>query len=186
MTVPVSGTEGYAEQAEALVAQYESLGFAENHHSILPLVPTTPCRVLDIGAGTGRDAAGFAALGHNVLAIEPTAAMRERAITLHPSPRIEWLDDSLPELIPLHREASRMAAHLSFSIGRADSQIERKLELLGIFHNADHNPIRPKRDIKPAVDALKHERSRQTMLHEPEKREGDLIDVFGDLARQNL
>jgi SAM-dependent methyltransferase len=98
MTVPVSGTEGYAEQAAALVAQYESLGFAETHQLILPLVPTTPCRVLDIGAGTGRDAAGFAALGHNVLAIEPTAAMRERAIALHPSPRIEWLDDSLPDL----------------------------------------------------------------------------------------
>jgi SAM-dependent methyltransferase len=81
-----------------LVAQYESLGFAETHQLILPLVPTTPCRVLDIGAGTGRDAAGFAALGHNVLAIEPTAAMRERAIALHPSPRIEWLDDSLPDL----------------------------------------------------------------------------------------
>jgi hypothetical protein len=33
-------------------------------------------RGLDIGAGTGRDAAGFAALGHRVLAVEPTAALR--------------------------------------------------------------------------------------------------------------
>ena len=29
MEVPVSGTEGYAEAAEALVAQYESLDFAQ-------------------------------------------------------------------------------------------------------------------------------------------------------------
>ena len=62
MSVPVSGTEGYAEQAEALVEQYESLDFAENHRLILHLIPTSPCRVLDVGAGTGRDAAGFAGL----------------------------------------------------------------------------------------------------------------------------
>ena len=101
MTVPVSGTEGYAEEAEALVERYESLSFAENHKLILHLIPTAACRVLDIGAGTGRDAAGFAALGHRVVAVEPTAEMRTRAMALHPSPRIEWLDDSLPELAQL-------------------------------------------------------------------------------------
>ncbi|HEY3846342.1 MAG TPA: class I SAM-dependent methyltransferase [Acetobacteraceae bacterium] len=101
MSVPVSGTEGYAEQAEALAEQYESLDFAENHRLVLHLIPTTPCRVLDVGAGTGRDAAGFARLGHHVVAVEPTGAMRTRAMALHPSPRIEWLDDSLPELARL-------------------------------------------------------------------------------------
>jgi SAM-dependent methyltransferase len=101
MSVPVSGTEGYAEEADALVRQYESLSFAENHRLILHLIPTVPCRVLDIGAGTGRDAAGFAALGHHVVAVEPTGEMRTRAMALHPSPRIEWLDDSLPDLTQL-------------------------------------------------------------------------------------
>jgi SAM-dependent methyltransferase len=61
------------------------------------LIPAIPCRVVDIGAGTGRDAAGFAALGHSVL----TAELRTRAMGLHPSPQIEWLDDSLPELAQL-------------------------------------------------------------------------------------
>ena len=93
-----SGTEGYAEQADALVRQYESISFAEAHAPILHLLPRSPARVLDIGAGTGRDAAGFAALGHAVTAVEPTAELRTRAIALHASPRIEWLDDSLPEL----------------------------------------------------------------------------------------
>jgi SAM-dependent methyltransferase len=54
--------------------------------------------VLDIGSGTGRDAAWFAALGHHVVAIEPTDAMRVPAMALHSSPRIEWLNDSLPDL----------------------------------------------------------------------------------------
>jgi 2-polyprenyl-3-methyl-5-hydroxy-6-metoxy-1,4-benzoquinol methylase len=37
-------------------------------------------------------------MGHIVTAVEPTAELRVRAIKLHTSPRIEWLDDSLPEL----------------------------------------------------------------------------------------
>jgi protein-L-isoaspartate O-methyltransferase len=32
--------------------------------------------VLDIGSGTGRDAAGLAAMGHSVVAVEPTAELR--------------------------------------------------------------------------------------------------------------
>lgn len=101
MTVPVSGTEGYAETADALVRQYESLSFAETQRLILHLIPTAACRIIDIGSGTGRDAAGFAALGHHVVAVEPTAEMRTRAMALHPSPRITWLDDSLPDLAHL-------------------------------------------------------------------------------------
>lgn len=96
MAVP--GTAGYAEQAEALVAQYEALDFAAVHREVLPLIPALPCDVLEVGAGTGRDAAALAAMGHRVLAVEPTAALRERARALHPSGRIAWLDDALPAL----------------------------------------------------------------------------------------
>jgi SAM-dependent methyltransferase len=93
-----SGTEGYAGEAESLVRQYESLSFADVHRHIMHLLPEPPARVLDIGAGTGRDAAGFAGLGYIVTAVEPTAELRLRAQQLHPSPNIAWLDDSLPEL----------------------------------------------------------------------------------------
>jgi len=95
---PVSGTEGYAEQAESLVERYERVSFAEVHRAILHLLPTVPSRVLDIGSGTGRDAAALAAMGHRVVAVEPTDAMRTRAATLHPSSQIQWLNDSLPDL----------------------------------------------------------------------------------------
>ncbi len=94
----LSGTEGYAAEAAALAVQYESIAFAQVHAAVLHLVPPPPCRVLDIGAGTGRDAAALAALGHRVLAVEPTDEMRMRARALHPSPAIEWLDDGLPDL----------------------------------------------------------------------------------------
>jgi SAM-dependent methyltransferase len=96
--IAISGTEGYAQEAEALVKQYESLAFTDVHRQVLHLIPATASRVLDIGSGTGRDAAGFAAMGHRVVAVEPTVALRSGAAELHASPQIEWLDDSLPDL----------------------------------------------------------------------------------------
>jgi SAM-dependent methyltransferase len=95
---PVSGSQGYAEEADQLFQRYESISFAEVHRSVLHLIPTAPCWVLDIGSGTGRDAAALAAMGHRVVAVEPTAEMRIRAAALHPSQQIEWLEDSLPDL----------------------------------------------------------------------------------------
>lgn len=97
----VSGTEGYAAEAASLLAQYESITFQQAQSSILHLIPSGPCRVLDIGAGTGRDAAGFTALGHRVVAVEPTDELRSAAMALHPDPNIEWVDDSLPDLARL-------------------------------------------------------------------------------------
>src|SRR4051794_124650 len=94
----ISGTENYAEEALELLKRYESISFADAHSPVLHLIPPAPCRVLDIGAGTGRDAAGFTALGHSVVAVEPTEELRHGAMLLHPSSMIEWLDDSLPDL----------------------------------------------------------------------------------------
>lgn len=96
MAVRVSGTEGYTEAAAAMLAR--PLCFAEVHRPVLHLMPTQPCRVLDIGAGPGHDAAVLAAMGHSVVAVEPTEALRVPAMALYPSPAIEWIDDSLPEL----------------------------------------------------------------------------------------
>ena len=94
----VRGTRGYAEQAEELVTRYEGIDFAAAHQAVLPLLPAAPASVIDIGAGTGRDAAWLADRGHRVVAVEPTEALRSRAIALHPAPAIEWIDDSLPAL----------------------------------------------------------------------------------------
>ncbi len=98
MSSQVSGTEGYVEEAEELFKLYENIPAADLHRAVLHLIPTAPGRILDIGSGTGRDAAWFAAMGHRVVAVEPTDAMRLPAMRLHPSPLIEWLDDSLPDL----------------------------------------------------------------------------------------
>ena len=106
-SVRVSGTEGYADEAEELFRLYEAFPAADAHRAVLHLIPAAPSRILDIGSGTGRDAAWFAAQGHRVVAVEPTDAMRLPAMALHPSPRIEWLDDSLPDLALLRARGER-------------------------------------------------------------------------------
>jgi SAM-dependent methyltransferase len=103
----ISGTEGYADEAPELFRHYESISAAELHAAILHLIPKSPGSVADIGAGSGRDAAWFAGMGHRVVAVEPIDAMRIPAMALHPSPRIEWLDDSLPDLAVLRTRGER-------------------------------------------------------------------------------
>ena len=107
MSAQVSGTEGYADEAEDLFKRYESIPAADAHRAVLHLIPAAPSRVLDIGSGTGRDAAWFASMGHRVVAVEPTNALRLPAMALHPSPQIEWLNDSLPELALVRRRGER-------------------------------------------------------------------------------
>jgi SAM-dependent methyltransferase len=107
MAEKVSGTEGYADEADALLARYESLSAADVHRAVLHLLPTSPAQVLDIGSGTGRDAAWFASLGHQVVAVEPTDVMRSRAIALHASPSIIWIDEGLPDLALLRARAQQ-------------------------------------------------------------------------------
>ncbi|RMI13980.1 class I SAM-dependent methyltransferase, partial [Pseudoroseomonas wenyumeiae] len=68
------------------------------HTWLQDLLPSSPAAVLDVGAGSGRDAAWLAGLGHDVVAAEPANAMRTEGMRRHPEPRIRWVSDALPEL----------------------------------------------------------------------------------------
>jgi SAM-dependent methyltransferase len=94
----VPGTQGYAGQAARLIAQYEAIAFERKYLDAIGLLPAPPRFVLDIGAGTGADAAWLAARGHRVTAVEPTRVFRDAGMSLHPSSSIEWIDDHLPDL----------------------------------------------------------------------------------------
>jgi SAM-dependent methyltransferase len=93
-----SGTEGYGETAARLVGPYQTIAFEDVHADVLHLLPSSPCRVLDIGAGTGRDAAALTARGHAVTAVEPTPELRDHGKAVHSAAPIAWIDDSLPDL----------------------------------------------------------------------------------------
>ncbi len=88
----------YAQNAVHLGQQYGSVTFEEVHGGILDLLPSGTAAALDVGAGTGRDAAALARRGYRVVAAEPVREMRDVAQRLHPGGNIRWVEDSLPEL----------------------------------------------------------------------------------------
>lgn len=95
MVDPVAWYDANAVEA---TARYESLASAAVHGWLHDLLPQKPGTALDVGAGSGRDAAWLASMGHEVVAVEPSASMRTAASSMHPDPGICWMDDKLPEL----------------------------------------------------------------------------------------
>jgi SAM-dependent methyltransferase len=89
---------GYAGDAAELIHRFEELRTEDVLAPVLELLPDQASRVLDVGAGTGRDAAWFASRGHDVVAVEPVRELRCAGMELHRLPNLVWLDDSLPLL----------------------------------------------------------------------------------------
>jgi protein-L-isoaspartate O-methyltransferase len=125
----ISGTENYADEAPELLKRYESISFGDAHARVLHLIPPAPCRVLDIGAGTGRDAAGFVTRGHSVVAVEPTEELRRGAMRLHPSPMIEWLDDSLPDLAAVRARSEEFDVVMLTAVWMHLDEVQRQMAM---------------------------------------------------------
>ena len=87
----------YTRNAEKLSTQYNSVSFENVHSDWLSEIPDQGF-VLDIGAGSGRDAQYLAAKGLTVFAVEPSGGIRERAQQYTVNQNVHWLDDRLPSL----------------------------------------------------------------------------------------
>ncbi|MCP1727607.1 SAM-dependent methyltransferase [Natronospira proteinivora] len=94
----------YNQHGKEVAEGYERLDFAVVHNWLLYLLPEDRnATILDIGAGSGRDAAWLAERGHEVVAVEPSDTLLEEADRRHPHPRIRWLKDQLPGLAQTQR-----------------------------------------------------------------------------------
>lgn len=151
MSSTVPGAAGYGANASLLASQYESITFAEVYRDLLHLFPAPPRTVLDIGAGSGRDAAELARRGHQVVAVEPTAELRNEGQHIHRALPIEWMDDHLPTLGALRRSNRRFDVVLLTAVWMHLDQKERhaameavaELTAYGgaIFMSLRHGPI---------------------------------------------
>ena len=86
---PTIAIDYFNARAEALFAHYTGIDRRKVHADLLSLLPPylshakhagPVLNVLDIGAGSGIDAALFAGLGHNVVAAEPAEKLRALAM----------------------------------------------------------------------------------------------------------
>lgn len=93
----------YDRSAEQRAAEYDGIDPAQMYQPLLPLLPAKGCAVLDVGAGSGRDARWLAAMGYSVVAIEPSAAFRAMIAdkAQRDTARIDVRDGMLPELSSL-------------------------------------------------------------------------------------
>lgn len=90
--------DGYAAASEELIPKYEAISPEQFYAPVSHLTPRQESRIVDLGAGPGRDAAWFAGQGHNVLAVEPVSAFRKFGMGRQGSQSIEWMSDELPEI----------------------------------------------------------------------------------------
>ncbi|BDM66094.1 hypothetical protein NFHSH190041_35460 [Shewanella sp. NFH-SH190041] len=98
----------YRQHAAALAAQYQSLSFEQVHAGWQDLLSQLVVfdngfKVLDVGAGAGRDAAALALCypGCNVIAVEPVAELAKFGQQFTADLAVKWLTDSLPQLSSL-------------------------------------------------------------------------------------
>ena len=93
----------YETHAAEAAARYESVAAEQINAWLLDLLPKRRAAVLDFGAGSGRDTAWLTSLGHEVIATDPSAAMRAQARKWHPELGVQYLPDRLPELTKTFR-----------------------------------------------------------------------------------
>ena len=97
-STPSSVVDWYDREAARLAPLYASATPLGSREWLVDLLPSPPALVIDVGAGTGRDAHAFAASGHEVIAVEPSTAMRAQAAGAANGDRVRWLSDTLPAL----------------------------------------------------------------------------------------
>lgn len=159
--------EYYDRDAASFGRRFDRISFTEAHADWIPFLPSAGSPVLDVGAGSGKDALALEAMGYNVTAVEPSPRLREWARRRHPSSNVVWIADSLPTLNLVHGTGRRfdfimcsaVLMHLSVKdVGRSLHSLTELMTSPGIlaislrdrqhfeppsiFHDADHATIR--------------------------------------------
>lgn len=141
MNKEVRGTQGYANAVQEFILATLSIDFQELHKDFTAFIPKKKARVLDVGAGIGRDASVFTQMGHTVVAIEPCQAFRVAGKKLYESSNIQWINDSLPKLQLLGSEANQFDFVLASGVWHHLNQQEQQEALGRIAHLLSYQGI---------------------------------------------
>lgn len=165
----------YDREAAKLCASYESLDPATLYPEALGLLPSSPAAVLDVAAGSGRDAAWLAGMGHKVTAVEPSAGMRREAMSAHAGSGVKWVDDSLPSLSRVTRPRGGFAFILAAAVwmhldpGQRTTAWSRLAELCAVGGTAivtlRHGPSDEERPMKPIREDFEISAARSSGFH---------------------
>ena len=129
---PEPTMEGAAEQcyqgtrAHQLCDLYETATFDAVHRRWSKHLPRRPGLALDVGAGSGRDAAALAKRGWHVIAVDCSADMLSEAQSRHPNTGIQWVHDALPTLDTIKGEHERFTFILCSAVWMHLAPAERE------------------------------------------------------------
>ena len=160
----------YETHAAEAAARYESVAAEQINAWLLDLLPTRRAVVLDVGAGSGRDTAWLTSLGHEVIATDPSAAMRAQARRWHPDLGVQYLPDRLPELTKTFRTGISFDFILVNAVWMHVAPADRKrafrklvtlLKPGGVIAFTLREPIASGRDMHPVSGAEIEELARQ-------------------------
>jgi SAM-dependent methyltransferase len=94
--VDTKTAEFYDRNAAELAARYESVASPVRRY--FQLAFASGARVLDVGAGSGRDLSALLQDGYDGYGVEPSAGLREAAIATHPELAGRLIDGALPAM----------------------------------------------------------------------------------------
>ena len=160
----------YETHAAEAAARYESVAAEQINAWLVDLLPKRRAVVLDVGAGSGRDTAWLTSLGHEVIATDPSAAMRAQARKWHPKLGVQYLPDGLPELTKTFRTGISFDFILVNAVWMHVAPADRKrafrklvtlLKPGGIIAYTLREPIASGRDMHPVSGAEIEELARQ-------------------------
>ncbi|MGB7242366.1 MAG: class I SAM-dependent methyltransferase [Sulfitobacter sp.] len=120
--------DGYCADAENLIPRYRAVSSEILFAPVSAFLPQAPAQVLDVGAGTGRDAIWLSGCGHHVVAVEPVVAFRDAAAAC-PHHGVEWIDDRLPDLVHVSQRQRRFDFILLSAVWHHLTEAERKTAL---------------------------------------------------------
>ena len=124
-----------------LCRSYESGDFNVIHQHWVNFLPKPGSVVLDIGAGSGRDAVALSRLGFKVFAVEPSPDMLAAAKTIHPSADVVWMEDSLPSLPSVKLLCRRFDLILLSAVWMHLNKNERREAMLTLHQLAGHKGV---------------------------------------------
>lgn len=131
--------QAYDEASKHFFETYESVRFSVMHRSFLKFLPPKGAACLDVGAGSGRDAAALARRGYQVTAVEPSNGLRDLAQKRHDHPRITWVNDALPSLSDVLRAGQHYRFILLSAVWMHIPPAQRLLSLITLEHLLDAN-----------------------------------------------
>jgi protein-L-isoaspartate O-methyltransferase len=91
----------YNRNAKQVFEKYQGVDPIKVHASWLGHMPPKPGLALDVGGGSGRDAAWLSQLGWEVVVVEPAIALLQLGQKATETDSVTWINDALPILVKL-------------------------------------------------------------------------------------